>query len=65
MVSIAGSTIALFQGGFLAVGGFLLFWTLVGALMLSVSASSIFGVGFFGLEYYRYQQAAKEVKVTN
>jgi hypothetical protein len=50
VLGVAGTWFALVQGAFLAIGGFTLFWFLVGAVGFAGLATFWFSAAYFGLE---------------
>ncbi|KAI8912357.1 hypothetical protein DFJ77DRAFT_468084 [Powellomyces hirtus] len=54
ILGVAGTGVAMVQGGFLAFGGFVLFWFLAGAFILAAIATF-----WFTLAYFAYQVAKR------
>ncbi|KAI8589298.1 hypothetical protein BDZ88DRAFT_418379 [Geranomyces variabilis] len=54
VLGVAGTGVAMVQGGFLAFGGFILFWFLAGAFILAAIATF-----WFTLAYFAYQVAKR------
>ncbi|KAI8817664.1 uncharacterized protein EV422DRAFT_540464 [Fimicolochytrium jonesii] len=50
VVGVAGTGVALVQGGFLAFGGFVLFWFLLGALIFAAISAFWFTVAYFAYQ---------------
>ena len=54
LFTIAGTIIAITQGSFLAFGAFVLFWFLVGALILASIVTFWFTSGYFALQVHSF-----------
>ncbi|KAI8822367.1 uncharacterized protein EV422DRAFT_396002 [Fimicolochytrium jonesii] len=50
VLGVAGTGVAMVQGGFLAFGGFVLFWFLAGALIFSAIATFWFTLAYFAFQ---------------